>query len=146
MSFDNPVEEEIAIRDLVARYADGVNRIDQNVWGATWAEDGQWSSMDMEVHGRDNIVQFWLGAMEGFKFAIHMNNSGTLNISGDTASGRWYLTEYTCDLEGTGATVLGVHDDLYVKTAGNWLFKERRFQIFYMGPADLSADYQTYQT
>jgi uncharacterized protein (TIGR02246 family) len=146
MSFDNPVEDEIAIRDLVARYADAVNRSDGNDWGATWAEDGLWSLMGMESQGRENIVQFWLGAMAGFKFAIHMNGSGALNIAGDSATGRWYLTEYTCDLEGNAATILGVYDDQYIKTDGSWLFKERLYQVMYMGPADLSGDYQPYQS
>ena len=145
MPYANPVEDELAIRDLIARYADAVNRSDQNDWGATWAEDGFWSLMGMESRGRDNIVQFWLGAMSGFKFALHMNGSGTLTIDGDRATGRWYLTEYTCDNDENTATIAGVYDDVYVKQDGNWLFAERLYQVLYMGPADLSGNYQAYK-
>ena len=145
MPYSNPVEDELAIRDLVARYADAVNRNNAQDWGSTWAEDGFWSLMGMETQGRDNIVQFWLGAMAGFKFAVHMNASGTLAINGEQATGRWYLTEYTCDNDENTNTILGVYDDSYVKRDGDWLFARRVYQIMYMGPADLSGNHQPYR-
>ena len=144
MSYRNPIEDELAIRDLIARYTDGVNRFDADTWAATWAEDGYWNLLGMETRGRDNIRQFWLGAMGTFKFALHQVGSGTLDIDGDTASGRWYLTEYTCDQEDNRGMVVGVYDDKYVKVDGSWYFSERRYQTLYMGPADLSGDHQAY--
>jgi ketosteroid isomerase-like protein len=36
------VEDELAIRALVARYADAVCRRDPDAWAATWAEDCKW--------------------------------------------------------------------------------------------------------
>ena len=36
---DTPVADELAIRELVARYADAVARRDDDAWAATWTED-----------------------------------------------------------------------------------------------------------
>ena len=39
----NPVADELEIRQLVAAYADAVNRRDQDLWASTWAEECQWT-------------------------------------------------------------------------------------------------------
>ena len=36
------VQDELAIRALVARYADAACRRDPDAWAATWAEDCRW--------------------------------------------------------------------------------------------------------
>ena len=33
------VQDELAIRQLIARYSDAVNRYDAEAWAATWAPD-----------------------------------------------------------------------------------------------------------
>ena len=37
------LEDELALRNLMARYVDAVNRYDADAWIATWAEDGVWN-------------------------------------------------------------------------------------------------------
>ena len=55
------IEEELAIRTLVARYIDAVNRHHQEDWTATWAEDAVWNLAGLELEGRDTIVGAWVG-------------------------------------------------------------------------------------
>ncbi len=135
--------DEIAIRDLVSRYIDAVNRYDADDWVATWADDATWDLLGMEVQGKAAILETWQGAMSGFEFALMMLNSGTLEVDGERASGRWYLTEHLRTAEG-GSMVLGVYDDEYSCESGSWLFTRRRYNILYRGPADLSGDYAPY--
>ena len=135
---------ELAIRNLVAEYIDAVNRYDGEAWAATWAQDCTWFLMGMEVKGRDDVFGLWQGAMGSFEFAIMMLNSGTINIDGDSATGRWYVTEHTKPKEGDPALVLGVYDDTYTQQDGKWLFQERRYHVLYQGPADYSAALQPY--
>jgi ketosteroid isomerase-like protein len=138
-------EDELAIRSLVARYIDAVNRYNQQDWAATWSETATWNLMGMEVVGREAIVSLWSGAMGSFDFAIMMLNSGTLDIDGDTATGRWYITEHTKPSDGDPAVVLGVYDDRYVKEDGAWVFAGRHYNVMYQGPADYSGNYQPYR-
>ena len=36
------MSDEYAIRQLVEKYADAVNRVDKEDWASTWCEDSEW--------------------------------------------------------------------------------------------------------
>ncbi|MEZ5558993.1 MAG: nuclear transport factor 2 family protein [Pseudomonadales bacterium] len=131
------------IRDLVARYADAVCRRDQAAWADTWAEDGLWQLPSApETRGRDNIVALWAGAMAGFPFVAQLVHNGTVEVDGDSATGRWYLTEHLKFAQGGGMFNIGVYQDRYVKTAAGWKFAERHYSVLYndKGTGDMSGD------
>jgi hypothetical protein len=79
--------------------------------------------------------------MSSFEFALMLPSSCLFEVSGDTASGHWYLHEYTRDPEGNASTVLSRYVDTYVKQDGQWLYKSRDYGFIYNGPADLSGNY-----
>ena len=135
------LEDELALKNLMARYVDAVNRRDGDAWSATWAEDSVWNLLGSPVAGKDNILGLWQQMMSGFEFALMMPSSSLFEIDGDSASGHWYLHEYTRDLEGTASTILSRYVDTYVKQDGQWLFKTRDYGFIYNGPSDLSGTY-----
>ena len=137
----NSIEDESALRNLMARYVDAVNRSDAAAWASTWAADGVWNLLGAPVTGRDNILALWQQMMGGFEFAIMMPSSCLFDITGDTASGHWYLQEYTRDLEGNGSIVLSRYADTYVKQEGEWLYQSREYGFIYHGTPDLSGTY-----
>ena len=137
----NPIEDELALKNLMSRYADAVNRVDADAWVATWAEDAIWNLLGNPVSGRDNILALWKQMMSSFEFALMLPSSCLFEVSGDTASGHWYLHEYTRDPEGNASTVLSRYVDTYVKQDGEWLYKSRDYGFIYNGPADLSGNY-----
>ena len=135
------MEEELALGRLMARYVDAVNRRDGEAWAATWAEDASWNLLGTEVDGRANIVGLWQQMMAGFEFALMMPSSSLFEIDGDSASGHWYLQEYTRDLEGNSSTVLSRYLDTYSKQDGQWLYQSRQYSFIYHGAPDLSGSY-----
>lgn len=137
----NSLDDELALRNLMGRYADAVNRYDADAWIATWAEDGVWNLLGNPVHGRDNILALWQQMMASFEFALMLPSSCLFDVKGDTASGHWYLHEYTRDLQGTATTVLSRYLDTYIKQGGRWLFKSRQYNFIYNGPADMSGTF-----
>ena len=137
--------DELAIRQLAARYIDAVNRRDEGDWAATWSLSASWDLMGMKVSGRDNIVATWKGAMGTFRWVVMMLGSGTIALDGDAASGRWYLTEHLVGQDGSAAMALGVYDDRYCRENGAWVFSERRYQILYRGAPDLGGNWQPYR-
>ncbi len=137
----NNIEDELALRSLMARYVDAVNRNDASAWGSTWATDGVWNLLGTPVTGRDNILGLWQQMMSGFEFAIMMPSSCVLDITDDTASGHWYLQEYTRDLEGNASSVLSRYLDTYIKQDGQWLYQSREYGFIYHGAPDLSGTY-----
>jgi ketosteroid isomerase-like protein len=137
----NALEDELALRNLMGRYADAVNRRDADAWVATWATDGVWNLLGNPVSGRDNILALWQQMMASFEFALMLPSSCLFDVSGDAASGHWYLHEYTRDLQGNASTVLSRYLDTYVRKGGQWLFQSRHYSFIYNGPADLSGTY-----
>ena len=135
------MEDELALRNLMGRYTDAVNRVDADAWIATWAEDGVWNLLGNPVSGRDNILALWKQMMSSFEFALMLPSSCLFEVDGDTASGHWYLHEYTRDPEGNASTVLSRYLDTYTRQDGQWLFQSRDYSFIYNGPADLSGSY-----
>lgn len=137
----NKLEDEIALRNLMATYTDAVNRYDADAWIACWTEDATWNLLGNPVQGRDNILGLWQQMMSGFEFALMMPNSCLFEVEGDSASGHWYLHEYTRDKEGNSSKILSRYLDSYVKQDGQWLFKTRDYSFIYNGDSDLSGSY-----
>lgn len=137
----NSPEDEMALRNLMARYSDAVNRVDADAWIATWAEDAVWNLLGNPVSGKDNILALWKQMMSSFEFALMLPSTCLFEVDGDTASGHWYLTEYTRDPEGAASTVLSRYTDTCTRKEGQWLFQSRDYSFIYNGPADLSGTY-----
>jgi ketosteroid isomerase-like protein len=137
----NPLEDELALRNLMGRYADAVNRVDAEAWIGTWAEDAIWNLLGNPVSGRDNILALWKQMMSSFEFALMLPGSCLFEVDGNTATGHWYLHEYTRDPEGNASTILSRYVDTYVKQDGQWLYQSRDYGFIYNGPADLSGSY-----
>ncbi len=135
------IEDELQLRALMARYTDAVMRRDAPAWAATWAEDATWDLLGNPVTGRDNILGLWQTMMQGFEFAALMPSSCLFEVDGDTASGHWYLHEYTRTVEGETTTILSRYLDTYVRQDGQWLYQTREYNFIYNGPADLSGTY-----
>lgn len=131
MPFEGPIEDRLAIRELIDSYADAVIRNDAEAWGETWAEDGVWSMPDYpqfpDTHGKAAIVAMWKGAMEQFPGVIFTAGPGSIVVDGDRATVRSYTSE-VYDQEGVTKRDRGAYDDVCVKRDGKWLFQSRVFR------------------
>ena len=139
----NNVADELEIRQLVALYADAVNRVDKDQWAGTWAEDSAWSLPGLgDVSGKEAIVNLWEQAMGGFEFVAQLVYHGTLFIDGDTGTGRWYLSEHLRPAGTTeGVFNIGSYADEYQRCDGRWLFARRNYSVLYNdeGKGDMSG-------
>lgn len=133
------IADELAIRELVDRYADAIVRRDEDDWRATWATDGEWHILGDRVRGHAAIVEKWNTLMGGLPFVHQLASGGLIEFEGDKARGRFYVNEYATTPDGKGLLMLGVYFDRYVFDAGDWLFSKRRIHPLYMGPPDMSG-------
>jgi len=135
MAFSGPIEDRLAIRELMDIYADAVNQRDAELWGSTWAEGSSWKLPvipGMEnVAGKENIVAAWNAGMAMFPFIFMSISVGDIQVDGDTATARAYTTEVGTTLDGTEIRPRGQYDDKLIKVDGEWLFKERIFNSLY---------------
>ena len=133
------LRDELAIRDLVARYSEAVDRRDEKASAETWAEDGIWNVGPSHATGREAVVKTWSGLMELFRFVTQMPQSGFIELDGNHARGTWQVMELGGPHQGDPSCTLGVYDDRYRRTDAGWRFAERSFHFVYMGPPDLSG-------
>lgn len=131
MPFTGPFEDRLAIRELLETYADAVTRRDAEAWGATWAEDAEWSLPDYPelgtTRGRPAIVAMWIEAMKAYPGIMFEAWPGSVEVSGDSAVMRSYTSE-VYDQDGITMRDRGVYEDTCVKIDGKWLFKTRSFR------------------
>jgi hypothetical protein len=148
------IADELAINNLVNRYSDAIVRRAADDWGNTWSIKGEWHLFGQVHQGRDVIVKQWEGFLGRLPF-VHQQSSGGLisfpngvdNNINNTATGRWYVTEWGVTGDGPGMLTLGVYHDDYVREpaadasaeATCWRFARRKFAPLYMGPPDLSG-------
>lgn len=135
---DTQREDELAIRGLVERYADAVNRRDADDWAGLWTKDGIWEVFGSEITGRDAVVGAWSGAMQGFSFVFHVVHSAVIEVEGESARGRWTVSEQLVDAAGKPGILLALYHDEYRREAGAWKIARRRLQPLYQGAPDLS--------
>lgn len=140
----NNAHAELEIRALVARYCDGVNRYDAQAWASTWAKDGKWLFLAQEHRGREAIVTFWSSVMAQLEFAIMLANSAVISIDGDHATGRWYTQELVRTRGEHGRSIVGMYDDCYSKTSGEWLIQSRQYHKLYEAPTDPAEIHSPY--
>jgi len=134
-------DDYVALRQVAERYVDAVNRFDAAAWAATWAPDGEWN-IGQVIKGRDEVLKVWKQAMGGIPNVYMHVYSGVIDdVTGDTASGRWYLGEFLNLADGSRSMNSICYFDTYVRIDGQWYIKTRRFSALYRGPADLSGEF-----
>lgn len=131
MPFTGPTEDRLAIRELLEAYADAVCRRDAEDWGATWAEDAEWSLPDYPeigtTKGKPAIVAMWTEAMKGYPGIRFQSWPGAIEVQGDCATMRSYTAE-VYDQNGITMRDMGEYEDECVKVNGTWLFASRSFR------------------
>lgn len=131
MPFSGPAEDRLAIRELIETYADAVVRRDAEAWGATWADDAEWSLPDYPeigtTSGRTAIVAMWTEAMKAYPGILFQAWPGSIEVEGDVAKVRSYTSE-VYDHDGITKRDQGAYEDVCVKRDGRWLFKRRSFR------------------
>lgn len=125
-----PLEDRLAIRELVESYNDAVMRFDGDAWRENWLEDATWSLPGLgDLRGREKFFPIWQGMMAGFSFVGFHASAGPIAVHGDTARATWWQQELLHGKDGSRRAVNGRYDDEYAKRAGRWYFARRAYQI-----------------
>ncbi len=130
MISSGPIEDRLAIRELVDSYNDAVMRFDRDAWASNWTDDAVWSLPGMgEVAGKDKFVPLWQQMMAGFSFVGFFASAGPIVVTGDTAHATWYQQEFLHQKDGAKRRITGRYEDDYVKRGGRWFFQKRVYSV-----------------
>ena len=126
--------DQLAIRDLVSTYCDGVNQRDAALWASVWADEGAtWRLRGDDIVGKDAIVALWRAAVAPYEFLVQIAPNGLVEVDGDRATGRWYILESSRLRDGTGGQLVAMYHDRYVRTDAGWRIERRELDIIFRG-------------
>ena len=134
-------DERFEINDLVARYVEAVALFDVALYRAVWAADAVWVVDGRgSFHGPSDITALFVRLRERQEFAVQRIVSGRVEFGAERsrATGRWIIHSLT-RTAGSGAELVGVYDDEYVRESDGWRFRERAFTPLYRGPVALEG-------
>jgi uncharacterized protein (TIGR02246 family) len=132
--------DELAVRDLAARFTDAVNRDDPTALGALFTSDGEWVVPGVRTTvGPDAAAEQIRRLRETFVHLVQVLHSGHVDLDGDTASAVWYLSENAATADGSGFAFTGVYHDELRRTGEGWRFARRTFSFLYRGKTELSG-------
>jgi len=130
MISSGPIEDRLAIRELVESYNDAVMRFDADAWGANWTDDAIWNLPGAgDMVGKATIVGAWQQAMSGFSFVGFFASAGPIVVDGDNATGTWYQQEFLHQKDGVKRNVTGKYTDTYVRQSNRWFFAKRIYEV-----------------
>lgn len=125
------VADELAIRDLVHRYADAASRRDAESLASNFSADGEWRAAAFGRHrGRAALTPFFARMLEGWTAFVQGLLSGRVVLDPDDpdrARGRWYVLEMGQRSGGEDFSVAGVYHDEYLREGGAWRIARRRY-------------------
>ena len=135
MAFTGPIEDRLAIRELIEAYADATNLRDAEAWGALFAEDARWFLPDFPEYGdtvgREEIVAKWTAAVADHEGLVYLATPGAIEVEGDHATARLYTNEVYTDAAGSVVRRRGRYDEVLVRRDGRWLIAEHAFRTLH---------------
>ncbi len=136
---EHSIEDELAIRALVDRYCDAVNRRATADWRATWQPDASWELFGRPMEGLDALTKTFEGALGMLRFVVQTAANGVIAFDGDRATGRWMMSEWSESEQLGRLLLMFIYHDEYTRSGGGWRFQSRRMQLLYQGPPDLTG-------
>lgn len=133
------------IKRLKARYCfgcDGIPSIDVNrnrqvdfeMVASLFTDDARLEGVG-RCEGRDAIREYYKG-IQRLPLAIHSVTTPLIEVSGDSASGKWHgIIPLITAEEKVAAWLFGVYEDEFVRTADGWKIKKLGFTPHFLTPA-----------
>jgi hypothetical protein len=133
------IEDDSAIRDLVARFADIATRGDLDAFPKLWIPDGDnkpiWCLTDpflMSATGITEIVAMFDKLRAPRDFFIQLVHTGVLEINGDRATGRWIMHEVAKGPDEMYYNNFAMYEDVMEKQGGKWYFARRDYNYMFL--------------
>lgn len=127
-------QDELAIRELAARYTDAVNRGSFVDMTRTYAGDGALIAFGKApIVGHEQLQATFAKVVADHEWVFQMTHSGIVVVDGDHAKCRWWVSENALRKDGGGTVFLGSYEDDVVRTADGWHYARRQLNAVYLG-------------
>lgn len=135
------IADRVEIEALRGEFTDSVMMRDYGRAATLFTPDGalRMPNVPVELVGQEQI-RAWGERVPNFvEFLVQNTHSGFIQLDGDTASGRAYMSEVIRLLDGTSEVNYAIYHDRYQRTADGWKFTERVYEVRYHDTSPLAG-------
>jgi ketosteroid isomerase-like protein len=141
MSDFQAIADRVEIEALRGEFTDAAMMCDYDRVASLFTPDGalRMPNVPVELVGREQI-RAWRDRREAFvDYFVQTTHPGTIQLDGDTASGRAYLQELIGLRDGSSHLNYAIYHDRYQRTDDGWKFTERVYEIRYLDNSPLAG-------
>jgi ketosteroid isomerase-like protein len=141
MSDYQAIADRVEIEALRGEFTDAVMMNDHDRLASLFTPDGavRIPFGDIEAAGQDEIRGLGERREAFADYFIQTTHAGTIQLDGDTATGRAYLSELAHARDGSSHLNYFVYHDRYQRTVDGWKFTERVAEFRYIDNSPLAG-------
>jgi ketosteroid isomerase-like protein len=141
MSDPLAIADRIETEALRGEFTDAVMMRDYDRVASLFTHDGVWRmpNIPVELAGREEIRAWGERVPALVDYLVQTMHPGTIQLDGDTASGRAYIQEFGRGRDGRSELNYAIYHDRYQRTGDGWKFIERVYEIRYEDTTPLAG-------
>ncbi|MFC8662371.1 nuclear transport factor 2 family protein [Streptomyces sp. NPDC057199] len=135
------IADRVEIEALRGEFTDAAMMRDRPRLSSLFTPNGalRMPNIPVELVGRDEIRAGGERLQSQWDFFVQTTHPGTIQIDGDTATGRAYIQELARTLDGRQGLNYAVYHDHYQRTEEGWRFAERVYEVRYLDTSPLAG-------
>jgi ketosteroid isomerase-like protein len=139
MSDFQAIADRVEIEALRGEFTDTVMMNDHDRLASLFTPDAALRIPDanIELAGREEIRALGERRQALADYFVQTTHPGTIQLDGDTASGRAYISELIRMRDGSSHLNYAIYHDRYQRTPDGWRFTERVYEIRYLATTPL---------
>ena len=141
MSDFGAIADRVEIEALRGEFTDAVMMRDRARLASLFTVDGalRMPNIPAELVGREEIRAGGERLQAQWEFFVQTTHPGTIQLDGDIATGRVYLSELARGRDGSSHLNYFVYHDRYQRTPDGWKFTERVYEVRYLDTSPLAG-------
>jgi len=135
------IADRVEIEALRGEFTDAVMMRDYDRAASLFTPDGalRMPNVPAELVGREEIRAWGARVPTFVDYLVQTTHAGLIELDGDTASGRAYLSELIHLRDGRSELNYAIYHDRYLRTPDGWKFTERVYETRYVDSTPLAG-------
>ena len=130
-----------AVRDLIARFDDAINRRDMHTFHGLWTADAVWDIRTMSTStGPDAITATIAGMLDNWEVFFQLSGEAVIESDGDQVLARSPMWEFGRSHGGQSYSGYALNADRFVTGANGWRFARRTWYPMLVNQADIPGN------
>ena len=135
------IADHVEIEALRGEFTDAAMMRDRARLASLFTPDGvlRMPNIPVELAGQEEIRAGGERLQDQWEFFVQNTHPGTIQLDGDTATGRAYMQELARTRDGRQGLNYAIYHDRYQRTPAGWKFAERVYEVRYLDTSPLAG-------